>query len=416
MDHVIIGGGPAGVVAAETLRKFDSKARITLICGENTPPYSRMAIPYAISGKIDEEGTWLRKDRQHFDKLGIALVYDKVVSLDPNSQRLSMAKGDSIAYDKVLIATGSSPFKPNVPGMDLPGVHSSWTLEDLRAICDLAKPGSRVVLLGAGFVSCIIIKHLVKLGCKVTVSCGSSGRMVRSMMDEVAGGMIMRWCRERGVTVLTSGRPKSITKEADGMVVTLDSGESAEADLVIVGTGVRTNTGFLQGSGVEIDEGVKIDQYMATNVSNIYAAGDVAQGFNQLTGKSEVHAIQPTAVEHGRAAAMNMLGRKIPFQGSLSMNTLDTLGLVSCSFGQWMGEEGGEQARMVDEKAYKYLRLEFLDGRLIGANTVGVTKEIGIIRGLIQTRIKLGAWVEKLKEDPSRLAEAYVSCTQGIAC
>ena len=412
MDHVIIGAGPAGVVAAETLRKVDPAARVTLICGEAGLPYARMAIPYALSGKIGESGTRLRQDPDHFAKLGIGLVVNRVTAVDAAARRLTMADGASLGYDRLLIATGSSPARPDIPGMDLPGVQASWTLDDLRAICGRAHPGSRVTLLGAGFVSCIILQSLVRRGCQVTVSCGSSGRMVRSMMDEVAGGMIMRWCRARGVRVLIGGRPRSI---APGLVVTLDSGETIESDLVIVGTGVRTNTGFLAGSGVEIDEGIKVDRMLRTSQPDIYAAGDVAQGFNQITGRSEVHAIQPVAVEHGRVAALNMAGREVPFLGSLPMNTLDTLGLISCSFGQWMGRDDGERARMVDERGYRYLRLEFMDGRLIGANTVGLTQEVGIIRGLIQSRLDLGHWVGVLKKDPSRLAEAYLSRTQCVA-
>ena len=411
MDHVIIGAGPAGVVAAETLRKADPGSRVTLVCGEAGLPYARMAIPYALSGRIAESGTRLRRDPDHFAKLGITLVSDRVTAIDPAAKRLTMAEGALLGYDRLLIATGSSPARPRVPGIDLPGVQASWTLDDLRAICQRAKPGSRVTLLGAGFVSCIILQSLVQRGCEVTISCGSSGRMVRSMMDETAGGMIMRWCRARGVRVLTGGRPKSIDP---GLVVTLDSGDTITADLVIVGTGVRTNTEFLAGSGIEIDEGIKVDETLRTNLPDIFAAGDVAQGFNQITGRSEVHAIQPVAVEHGRVAALNMAGRRIPFIGSLPMNTLDTLGLISCSFGQWAGLEGGERASMVDEAAYRYIRLEFLDGRLIGANTVGVTQEIGIIRGLIQSRLDLGNWVADLKRDPSRLAEAYLSRSQNV--
>jgi NAD(P)H-nitrite reductase large subunit len=369
-----------------------------------------MAIPYAMAGKIAEEGTWLRQDARHFDRLGVSLVHDRVNAIDPKARRLALAQGGSLAFDRLLIATGSSPARPNVPGLDLPGVHSCWTLEDLRKVSALIAPGTRVLLLGAGFVSCIILQSLVQRGAKVTVSCGSSGRMVRSMMDETAGGMIMRWCRGKGVTVLTAGRPTAITQAAKGLRVTLDSGVEAETDVVIVGTGVKTNTGFLAGSGVAVDEGITVDEFLQTSVAGIYAAGDVAQGLNQCTGQREVHAIQPTAVEHGRIAALNMAGKPTPFQGSLSMNTLDTLGLISCSFGLWGGKEGGEQVRAVDEERYRYMRLEFFDGRLVGANTVGVTNEIGIIRGLIQTRVKLGEWLDRLKHDPSRLAQAYMAC------
>ena len=410
MQHVIIGAGPAGVVAAETLRREAPAASVALICGEDGPPYSRMAIPYAMAGKIQEEGTWLRQDAGHFDRLGVRLVHDRVTSVDPKAGSLALAQGGSLAFDRLLIATGSSPARPKVPGLDLPGVESCWTLEDFRKVSALITPGTRVLLLGAGFVSCIILQSLVQRGAKVTVSCGSSGRMVRSMMDEIAGGMIMRWCRDKGVTVLTAGRPTAITQMAKGLRVSLDSGAEAETDVVIVGTGVKTNTGFLAGSGIAVEEGITVDEFLQTSLPGIYAAGDVAQGLNQCTGLREVHAIQPTAVEHGRIAALNMAGQPTPFQGSLSMNTLETLGLISCSFGLWNGKEGGEQVRAVDEDRFRYLRLEFFDGRLVGANTVGMTNEIGIIRGLIQTRVKLGEWLERLKHDPSRLAQAYMAC------
>ena len=415
MHHVIIGAGPAGVVAAETLRRVDAAARVTLICGEAGPPYARMAIPYAMAGKIGEAGTWLRRDDGHYAGLGIDLLHDRVTAVDAGAGRLTLAGAGRLSYDRLLIATGSSPARPDVPGLDLPGVHSCWTLGDMRKVSAVLAPGTRVLLLGAGFVSCIILQSLVQRGAQVTVSCGSSGRMVRSMMDETAGGMIMRWCRGKGVRVLTAGRPRSIARLASGLRVTLDSGETAEADMVLVGTGVKTNTGFLAGSGIETAEGILVDGFLQTTRAGIYAAGDVAQGVNLCTGQKEVHAIQPTAVEHGRIAALNMAGRPTPYGGSLSMNTLETLGLISCSFGLWMGRDGGDRIRVVDEDRFRYLRLEVFDGRLVGANTVGMTNEIGVIRGLIQTRVRLGVWIDRLRQDPSRLAEAYVACSQGVA-
>lgn len=411
--YVVIGGGPAGVIAAETLRRQDAEGSITLVCGEPGPPYARMAIPYAMAGTIDEAGTWLRKEPGHYQSLDIRSLHDRVSGIEPALGRVRLAGGSLLPYDRLLIATGSSPARPRIPGLDLPGVHSCWTLEDLRRIDPQLTPGCRVLLLGAGFVSCIILQSLVQRGARVTVSCGASGRMVRSMMDETAGAMIMRWCRAKGVEVLTAGRPTAIEQTDCGLRVTLDSGRTAEADLAIVGTGVKTNTAFLDGSGILVEDGIVVDRFLRTNVENIWAAGDVAQGFNCCTGLSEVHAIQPTAVEHGRVAALNMSGAPTEFPGSLAMNTLETLGLISCSFGQWAGREGGQQARMVDEERFRYLRLEFFDDRLIGANTVGMTRETGIIHGLIQTRMRLGGWIERLKRDPSRIAEAYVACEQG---
>jgi NAD(P)H-nitrite reductase large subunit len=407
MDHVIIGAGPAGVAAADTLRQVDPAATVTLLCGEAGPPYARMAIPYVMAGKIDEAGTRIKADDGHYRRHGIRLRHATVVGVDAAARRVILADGAALAYDRLLVATGSAPVRPNIPGLDLPGVHRCWTLDDMRGVCADARPGRRVALLGAGFVACIILQALVARGAEVTVVCGSSGRMVRSMMDETAGGMIMRWCRTNGVRVVAGGRPAAV---APGMVVTLETGETVETDAVLVATGVRTNTGFLAGSGVDIGEGVKVDRFLRSSVDGIYAAGDVAQGLNLSTGRQEVHAIQPTAVEHGRIAALNMAGRAVPYAGSLAMNTLDTLGLVSCSFGLWAGQDGGSQARLVDESGYRYLRLEFSGDRLVGVNAVGWGEAVGVARGLIQTRIRLGGWLDRLKKEPWRLAEAYVAC------
>ncbi|MBV5324324.1 MAG: NAD(P)/FAD-dependent oxidoreductase [Rhodospirillaceae bacterium] len=115
MRHVIIGAGPAGVVAAETLRREDPAAQVTLICGEAGPPYSRMAIPYAMAGKIVEEGTWLRQDPGHFDALGVTVLHDRVSSIDPAARLLSLAQTGNLAYDRLLIATGSSPARGCIP-------------------------------------------------------------------------------------------------------------------------------------------------------------------------------------------------------------------------------------------------------------------------------------------------------------
>jgi len=122
----------------------------------------------------------------------------------------------------------------------------------------------------------------------------------------------------------------------------------------------------------------------------------------------------PFVTEHGRIAAQNMAGLVTPHEGSLNMNVLDTIGLISSSFGSWMGVEGGDSGRLVDETGYRYLRLEFDGDRLVGGQAVGLTENVGILRGLIQTGLHLGAWKDKLIKSPQRLAEAYVATAQGI--
>lgn len=414
MKHVIIGAGPSGVIAAETLRKVDPTSNIMMIGDEPEVPYSRMALPYMIINKIDETGTYLRKDASHFSNREIDVIRDRVSSLDPGAKTLQLDHHDPVSYDKLLICTGSHPIRPPIEGMDLPGIHSCWTLEDGRNIIAKAKPGANVVLMGAGFIGCIILEALALRNVNLTVI-EMGDRMVPRMMDQTAGNLIKSWCMKKKVAVHTSTRVEAIEKgDGDALKVKLDSGEVLDADLVISATGVAANIQFLEGSGLDTDFGVLVNDRLQSNVADIYAAGDVCQGKDFSTGEYSVQAIQPTAADHGRIAAMNMAGKDTVHQGCINMNVLDTMGLISSSYGLWMGVDGGESASLCDESRYKYLKLQFEDDVLVGAQSLGLTQHVGVLRGLIQTKLKLGKWKDHLLNDPTRIMEAYLANTQAL--
>ena len=413
MQHVIIGAGPAGVIAAETLRKTDPSCSIKLIGDETEPPYSRMALPYYLIDDIDEAGTYLRKSDTHYEDLDIEVIRDRAASVDPDAHTLELESGAAVNFDKLLIATGSHPIRPPIPGLDSPGVHSCWTLEDGRNIAQNASKGSDVILMGAGFIGCIILEALAERGVNLTVI-EMEDRMVPRMMNQTAGNLIKQWCLDKGVNVLTSTRVEAIEQDAGRLSVKLDNGEQLGADVVISATGVRANTGFLEGSGIETDFGVLVNDRLQSSHPDVYAAGDVCQGRDFSTGEFSVQAIQPTAADHGRIAAMNMCGRDTRHQGSVNMNVLDTMGLVSTSYGLWMGVEGGESAELVDAEGYRYISLQFQDDVLVGAQALGLTNHVGVLRGLIQTKLKLGKWKDHLLHDPTRIMEAYLGATQSI--
>lgn len=416
MRHVIIGAGPAGVVAAETLRGLDSQSAITLIGDEPEPPYSRMAIPYCLNDMIGEAGTYLRKTDGHYDGLNIEVVQDRVSALSTQDKTLTLVSGASQTYDHLLIASGSTPTAPPIDGIDLPGVHACWTLDDYRRIIERAKPGSSIVLMGAGFIGCIILEALAARGVNLTVV-ELENRMVPRMMNEASGGLIKRWCEDKGVRVLTSTRVEGIESDSsnDMLKVSLSDGQTLDADLVISATGVAPNTAFLEGSGIEVDHGILVNDRLQTNLDSVYAAGDVAQGRNFSTGEYSVQAIQPTAVEHARIAAINMSdGHESKHQGSLNLNVLSTMGLISASFGAWEGVDGGDSAELSDSGRYWYLNLQFEEDVLIGAHSLGLTAQVGVLRGMIQTGLHLGVWKDRLMRNPLNLTEAYVAATQGV--
>ncbi|MFV8833651.1 FAD-dependent oxidoreductase [Aquisalimonas sp.] len=415
MRHVIVGAGPAGVVAAEQLRGHDPEAEITLISGEPEPPYSRMAIPYYLIENIDEAGTYLRKQSGYFDEQRIRVLHDQVTGVDSGSHSVALAQGGSLGFDRLLVATGSRPLDLPVPGGDRPEVHHCWTLEDARAIVRGAQPGAKVVLIGAGFIGCIILESLALRRTELTVV-EAGNRMVPRMMDETAGGLIRDWCESRGVRVHVDAKVASIDdgRGNHAAAVRLENGQVLDADVVIAAVGVTPNAEFLQGAGLDMDAGILVDRQLKSSVDGIYAAGDVAQGVDFSTGGQSVHAIQPTAADHARVAASNMVGRHQAYHGSVNMNVLDTLGLISSSFGLWMGKDGGDSITVHDPDRYRYLNLQFEDDRMVGASALGLTEHVGVLRGLIQTRVRLGVWKERLRKDPSRLMEAYLGATRPI--
>lgn len=413
MKHIIIGNGPAGVVAAETLRRLQPQAEIALIGDEAEPPYARMAIPYLLQGDIDEHGTHLRKTHDHFTTHGIHLIQGRVSCIDSVVKQIQFASGERLHYDKLLIATGSHPLRPAIPGIDLANVHTCWTLDDARAIAAKAQPGSRVVQLGAGFIGCIILEALASRGVKLTVV-EMGDRMVPRMMTAKAGAMIKRWVESKGVAVHVSTAISAIEQDGDALCVKLGAGGTAlQADLVICAAGVRPNVDFLAGSGVEIGQGIRVDRGMRTSVPDLYAAGDVTEAPGFHSGLPQLNAIQPNAADQGRIAAINMAGGNAELQGSLAINVLDTLGLISTSFGHWQGK--GDGVELVDEANFRYLSLQFEDDVLIGATSIGWTDHVGALRGLIQTRTRLGAWKARLMADPTQFMAAYLGAAQKAA-
>lgn len=456
MRHIILGAGPAGVIAAETIRKHAPYDSITIVGDEAEPPYSRMAIPYLLIGHVGESGTYLRKDGAHFRELNIAIRRARCTSVDAARRSLELSDGSVLTFDTLLVATGSTPMRPPIRGIDSEGVNPCWTLEDARHIMARATKGAKVLQMGAGFIGCIIMEALAARGVQLTVV-EMGDRMVPRMMGPTAGHMIKDWCEKQGVRVFTGARVESIEpaaaaaapKAASGnghggllhkvasflglahdekpaalagaapadahrgaLRVKLSNGQVLEADLVISATGVKPNVAFLAGSGIECRQGVLTDERMQTNVPGIYAAGDCAEAFDARSGKAVISAIQPNASDQALIAALNMVGRKARLKQVTQINVLDTLGLVSTSFGDWQGVPGGQQVELTDRAAGRHLSLQFKDDVMVGCNSIGWTDHVGVMRGLVEGQVRLGEWKDELMRDPTQLMPAYLARAQ----
>lgn len=413
--HVIIGGGPVATNALETIRQFeDEPSQITLVSDE--PAHSRMALPYWLSGQFPREHTYTADDA-FYAKLGVdARIGTRAVKLDPDKSSIVLSDGDSLSFDDLLIATGAAPLSLPIPGADLPGVQPLWTLDDTGQLLDKAKAAGkpRVLMIGAGFIGFIMLGAMYKRGWQLSVVEQQQNVLPR-MLDEAAARQVEDWLTGKGIELFCGTTVSSISETGDGSKsVELADGRRLMADVVIVATGIRPNLGLVQGTGIDTDEGILVNDRMQTNLPNIYAGGDVAQGPVLFSDAPAIHAIQPTAVDHGRIAGANMAGQEVHYPGSLSMNVLDACGLQCASFGNWSDTQS-EATTISNPSGFVYRKLIWTDDEITGAvflgraNDLGMLTDVGMVKGIMQTRTRLGPWKTYLSENPFDIRRPYVA-------
>ena len=417
-QHVIIGGGPVATNAIETIREFDGgSSRITLISDE--PAHSRMAIPYWLAGNIPREHTYTADDG-YFRKLGVdARIGIRAIRIDVAGRQLQLSDGAGLPFDDLLIATGSSPIRLPIPGSDLPGVQPLWSLEHAQRVLEttqgLQRP--RVALVGGGFIGFIVLNAMFKRGWDLTVV-EREAHLLPRMLDADAAMVVEKWLNGRGVKTFCSSTVTEIREAGAQRQLHLQGGKTLDVDLVILAIGIRPNIDLAQAAGIETDDGILVTDRMQTSVPFIFAGGDVAQGPALFSDRREIHAIQPTAVDHGRVAGANMAGQDVRYAGSLLMNVVDVCGLQCSSFGNW--SNAGATAMVISNPPdFIYRKLLWSDDRITGAiftgrpNDMGMLNDIGMVKGLMQTNTPLGPWKEYLAQNPFDIRRAYVA--SGVA-
>jgi NAD(P)H-nitrite reductase large subunit len=411
---VIVGGGPAATNAMETIRRYNETARITLICDE--PPHSRMALPYWLAGQIPREQTHTGDDA-YFRRLRVDVrLGTRVTKLNEQARTLELDSNETLAFDRLLLATGSVPVPLPIPGADLPDVLHLWTLAQTDAVLQAAAHHARprVVMIGAGFIGLIVLNAMYKRGWELAVVERDSQILPR-MLDNHAASIAQAWLEHKQVAVHWGVEVQAIEMDNQGQKhVRLSNGSLLPADIVIVATGVRPNVSLVADTSIEIEHGILVDHQLCTNVAGIYAAGDVAQAPIRFSNRREVHAIQPTAVDHGRVAGANLAGQEIQYPGSLSMNVLDICGLQSASFGDWNNAQS-ESFVIANPHESIYRCLKWTDDRITGAifvgraSNLGMLTDVGMVKGMIQTGASLGSWKEFLRKNPFDIRRAFVA-------
>jgi NAD(P)H-nitrite reductase large subunit len=410
--HVIVGSGTAGMNAITTIRQYDRGAsEIVLVAAER--PYSRMVLPYYLKGAISESHVYTATPAR-LRELDVQTYFGRrATKLDTQANVLVLDDDTELAYDDLLIATGSAAVRPPVTGADGNGVHSFWTLEQAQGVIRGMQEGCHAVMVGAGFIAFTILNAIVARGAKLTVV-EIAPQILPRMIDQEGAALVQQWLHDHGVSIRTSAQLTAIAA-ADGQKrLRFQESEDLLADLVIMATGIRTNLEWLEGSGINIQHGVLVDEHLRSNVPNVYAAGDVAQGRDLVTGELAVHAIEPTAMEHGRVVGANMAGQPVAYRGSLLMNIVEVQGLEIASFGAWDDPQAEVFSALKPERP-AYRKLLWHGDRVIGAMILGrskdiwTTNDIGMLKGLVQSGARLGDWKPYLRHHLFEIKRAYIA-------
>ncbi len=380
MRVVIIGAGPAGLTVAETLREYDRKVEIALLSSEPFAPYAPPAMAdHFLTGRKE---TLFWKGEDVCSRLGVEHRPNvRVTAVQFAKKQVVLEGGAMLAYDRLVIASGSSLYAP-LPGRALPGVYDFKSLTAARALVERgkSKAGGKAVIVGAGFIGVEIAILLRELGLAVTVV-EMADRVMPSMLDSETAEIVLAAMRERGIDVRLQTKAAAFTGKRKATGVALESGRGIKADVYVAATGVKPHTEFLGGSGIDTKWGVLVDDHLRTSVADVYAAGDVAETFDLLTGRRYVHAIFPNAVAQARVVAMNLLGHDTVYPGAETMNSLKHLGLPVMAVGAMAGEE---ELRSRHGDALRKIFLS--DGRIVGFRLAGDISAAGVYRSLMIRR------------------------------
>jgi nitrite reductase (NADH) large subunit len=400
MTYLIVGNGVAANAAAETIRKHDSEGKIIIFSRESQPFYYVPALPEYLAGEKPADRVIIHP-RNWYEQNRIDLHLDtQVTKIDPARKMVETARGESFAFDKLLLATGGNSFVPPIKGADSPGVFTLRTLSDADRIKSWAAKAKTAVLIGGGLLGIEAGNGLRKLGLAIIVV-EFFPRLLPRQMDVPGAALLQRQMEEMGFTFYLGAKTQEIAAGPDGLQVALEGGEKLKGELVLISAGVRPDLTLAQALGLDIDKGVKVDDTMKTSRDDIYAAGDLIEHRGRFYG------IWPAAMEQGEVAGTVMAGQTATYEGTLPSNVLKVVGIDLVAAGD-IDADGKLEAIVHQNEAKKtYRKLVIQDNLLVGAILLGDIRGSAEIQAAIKKRRDISAWKGELAQadfDFTRLA------------
>ncbi|RME48182.1 MAG: 4Fe-4S dicluster domain-containing protein [Chloroflexi bacterium] len=422
--YLILGNGAAGISAAEEIRRRDPIGEITILTHEPYPAYSRPGIAYLILDQVSEKHL-ISRSREHYERLGLELVYGRATRIDPSARQVHLDDGRSLPYDRLLLAVGSRPARARMPGNDLDGVITFDTIDSARDLMRRARKAHAAVVIGGGITAMEMVEGLHHQGVH-THYLLRRDRIWSSVFNREESNMMAERITNMGIVLHFNEEIEEILGRKGKVVgVRLKSGRELKCQIVGVAIGVRPRLELTEGTGIETDRGILTDEYLQTSVPGIYAAGDCAQIYDRWTGQHKLDSLWPSAVASGRAAGANMAGARQPYVKGSPFNACQLFGVHVTAIGQlgasrdeeedlnqirflsrgssevWTTEAGGAYVSAFDQQPGSSTRLivREIDGeiRLVGALLMGNQALADPLRDLIEHEVPVDAILPEIQ-------------------
>ncbi len=406
MHIVIIGNSAAAVGCIERIRKNNQEADITVISNETHHTYSRPLISYLLYGKTDEQRMKYRPNSFYEENRVTAVLGKSVVRIDKDNKKVELDDGQIVAYDKLLVATGSKPFVPPMKGLDsVEKQFTFMTLNDAKALEAALFPSASVLVVGAGLIGLKCVEGIRDKVASVTVV-DMADRILPSILDAEGSALVQKSIEQKGVKFILSNS----VKEFKGNTAFLTNDDILNFDIVVVAVGVRPNVELVKEIGGDVNRGIITDERCHTSIPDIYAAGDCTESYDITVNQHRILALLPNAYMQGESAGYDMVGASKPYDKAIPMNAIGFFGYHIITAGSYDGEA------YVSADGDSYKKLVVKDGVLKGYILIGDVRRAGIYTKLIREQVPLDTIdFELIKEKPQLMAFAKAERAKQLA-
>ncbi len=407
--YAIVGASAAGIGAVEAIRNIDPTGTITVISEENCPQYSRPMISDFVSGNATFQRMMCRENDFWKQNKVEALLGRSATKLSLAEKVVTLDDGNKVHYEKLLLATGGKPFVPKMEGDDKDGVFTFTKIADAERLSEKLETAQNIVVIGAGLIGVSVTEALVKRGLKVTLV-ELQPKILSLLLDNKGSEIIEDIIRKAGVAIAGGqsvqrivGKPDN-EKAVGGVILT--NGVQLSCDVIIVAIGVIPRTELVTGTEIKLNRGIIVDKSMQTNVTDVYASGDVAETYDFSLNQNRLLPLWPLAMAEGKVAGANMAGKRTEYAGGTNMSSLKYFGIpiVSIGIANPKQETGYEILTRYEPEKNLYKKIVLKDNFIVGITLVNDVERAGTLFHLMKNRVNVKRFKRELVSDNFSLA------------